>query len=650
MNYSILIELSRQTISFSYSRDDGKNQFIPYGDELVKPLAIYSSGNELRIGRFAAEEARAGRAGAFDNIFDAIKRPASFTYRGTQYPLNKLLLFGIEHCLREFFDSILYGTEGQLEQNTAKVPICLLMSSELNDNEQAYVISLLKNAGYSNTFSIDYNTKVLDYTRASLAKKIEKAIFVSTIGNDLFVECIDAREAQQPKRLFDLNAKEAGKNPQIDQVVKLIWQDIVRDENSINLVFDECLPEMQSHALSFLASGAPMCQNMITFKDHSYEYFITKSSISNGMRGNDNALGNLLFELKSKGVESTKSTIILLKSTSKNAYVRQSFCDSFPFVVNFDEEKHQEMLNSILEFVKKSNYKFSQEGTGTKPPREAPPTISPVLKREVRTRIADVNAKIRTNDRKGAKRIADKLLSDLHEQNVHDWDVEINSLIANMPLSEDDDRIEEPKKQSVERFDGQQNKKIVEEDALTFKVDPKKYQREVRITIAEIKGKIRIKDYCTANSLLSSLESKLHKDGVFDYDRQLEEVKKEMVIAPQKPREKPLVDNSKAKVEKRPIKSLSPAEKLLAQGKFADAKRVFASDGDSKMAQVCSDFIKSKRAIEQFKMGLEAALRNKNRTTIANALRDLEKYQKLYKQYNVEYNELEIIINNYKSI
>jgi hypothetical protein len=116
------------------------------------------------------------------------------------------------------------------------------------------------------------------------------------------------------------------------------------------------------------------------------------------------------------------------------------------------------------------------------------------------------------------------------------------------------------------------------------------------------------------------------------------------------PKEKPQIDNVKTKTEVKATNKLSPAEKLLTQGKFADAKRAFASDGDSKMAQVCSDFIKSKRAIEQFKMGLEAAMRNKNRTTIANALRDLEKYQKLYKQYDVEYNELEIIINNYKSI
>ena len=532
MNYSILIELSRHTIAFSYSRDDGKNQFIPYGDELVKPLAIYSSGNELRIGRFAAAEARAGRVGAFDNIFDAIKKPASFTYRGTQYPLNKLLLFGIEQCLREFFDSILYGTEGQLEQNTAKVPICLLMSSELTDNEQAYAVKLLRDAGYSNTFSIDYNSMVLDHVRTSLTNNIEKAVFVSNVGNDLYIQCVDVQKNQQPKRIFDFDAKDAGKDPQIDQVVKLIWQEILYDENSINLEFDECLPELQIHAQRFLDSGDLMCQNIVTLNGHSYEYYISKSSISNGIRGNDNSLGNLLLQLKSKNVEPTKSAVILLKSAAKNSYVKQSFCGSFPSVVIFDEEKHQDMLYSILEFVKKSNYKFSQGGTGTKPSREAPPTISPVLKREVRTRIADVNAKIRTNDRKGAKRIADKLLSDLHEQNVHDWDVEINSLIANMPLSDYNDKVEEPINQTDEITDDRSSKKLVEGDVESPKVDPKKYQREVRTTIAEIKGKIRIKDYSTADSLLSSLESKLHKDCVFDYDGQLEEVKKGIVITP----------------------------------------------------------------------------------------------------------------------
>ena len=538
MNYSILIELSRQTISFSYSRDDGKNQFIPYGDELVKPLAIYSSGNELRIGRFAAEEARAGRAGAFDNIFDAIKRPASFTYRGTQYPLNKLLLFGIEHCLREFFDSILYGTEGQLEQNTAKVPICLLMSSELNDNEQAYVISLLKNAGYSNTFSIDYNTKVLDYTRASLAKKIEKAIFVSTIGNDLFVECIDARDAQQPKRLFDLNAKEAGKNPQIDQVVKLIWQDIVRDENSINLVFDECLPEMQSHALSFLASGAPMCQNMITFKDHSYEYFITKSSISNGMIGNDNALGNLLFELKSKGVESTKSTIILLKSTSKNAYVRQSFCDSFPFVVNFDEEKHQEMLNSILEFVKKSNYKFPQVPVPPPiPVAEKTPENNQNVKDVIRKAKMLLRSYKNRTDKAEIVKEMKELMEPLQQNGQNDIANELEKVIEKI-------RVEAPKPPII-------NKNNI------------KFKREVGILCNSVKHM----NFNEAIKKIDDLLKRLHDEGISEYDKRLESLRTNLKPTPPpipKPKQAPKVEPVKA-----PSPSPSEISKLKREAKMA---------------------------------------------------------------------------------
>ena len=242
-------------------------------------------------------------------------------------------------------------------------------------------------------------------------------------------------------------------------------------------------------------------------------------------------------------------------------------------------------------------------------------------------------------------------MSILHEQNVHDWDVEINSIMANMPLSEEKTMVDLNRQPE----DTPRNEEIM---VAVSQVDPKKYQREVRTTIAEIKGKIRIKDYSTVDILISSLKSKLHKVGVFDYDGQIEEVKKEIVIAAPQPiamprfeaKAKPQIDNAKVKTDAKTVNKLSPAEKLLSQGKFADAKRMFASEGDSKMAQVCSDFIKSKRAIEQFKMGLEAVMRNRNRTTIVNALRDLEKYQKLYKQYDVEYNELEIIINNYKSI
>lgn len=556
MNYSILIELSRHTIAFSYSRDDGKNQFVPYGDELVKPLAIYCSGNELRIGKFAAAEARAGKVGAYDNIFEAIKKPASFTYRGTQYPLNKLLLFGIEQCLREFFDSILYGTEGQLEQNTARVPICLLMSSELTDNEQAYVISLLRNAGYSNICSKDYNSMVLDHVRTSLTKNIEKAVFVSNVGNDLYIQCVD----EQSKRVFDLSAKDAGKNPQVDQVVKLIWQEILCDENSINLVIDECLPELQSHAQRFLDSGELICQNLITFKGHSYEYFITKSSLSNGLRGNDNALGNLMLQLKSKGVEPTKSTIILLKSTAKNAYVKQSFCDSFPSVVIFDEEKHQEMQNSILEFVKKSNYKFPQgESPAPSPQREGgranpvpppipePPSIPVVEKTpENNQNVKDVirKAKIllrsyknRTDKAEIVKEMKE-LMEPLQQNGQNDIANELEKVIEKI-------RVEAPKPPII-------NKNNI------------KFKREVGILCNSVKHM----NFNEAIKKIDDLLKRLHDEGISEYDKRLESLRTNLKPTPP-PIPTPPKQASKVEPVKAPPPSPSEISKLKREAKMA---------------------------------------------------------------------------------
>lgn len=655
MNYSILIELSRHTIAFSYSRDDGKNQFIPYGDELVKPLAIYSSGNELRIGSFAAAEARAGRIGAFDNIFDAIRKPSSFTYRGTQYPLNKLLLFGIEQCLREFFDSILYGTEGQLEQNTAKVPICLLMSSELTDNEQAYVVSLLRNAGYSNTFSIDYNSMVLDHVRTSLANNIEKAVFVSNVGNDLYIQCVDAQKNQQLKRIFDFDAKDAGKDPQIDQVVKLIWQEILYDENSINLVFDECLPELQIHAQRFLASGALMCQNIVTLNGHSYEYFISKSSITNGIRGNDNSLGNLLLQLKSKNVEPTKSTVILLKSAAKNSYVKQSFCDTFPSVVLFDEEKHQEMLNSILEFVKKSNYRFPQVGgvNGPEPP-QAPSEADKVLAagkfKEARELFRRMNSPavenkiaICTSCIKDERKIRE-FSSMPKEVRIREKQklLDIVSRWARLGVGEDYIQIQVKAIESL--ADGQ-------EIPPQPPIDIKMLNRKWRETKAMAKGFLRERKSSEAQKELQRFIDAYKNIGVdvAEAEQMLNDIEKSC----KKESSIPKVDGPKEKtkqVESNKVSKELYGVKLMKEAKFKEAREWFTEQKLIAKAADCTALIKATRQIKAFKAEMPSVRNNRNLQLAKSHLYDMMSWREKYIQYGLDTKDLDEIINSYKSI
>ena len=647
VNYCILIEISRRTIAFSYSRDDGKNQFIPYGDELVKPLAIYSLGNELRIGKFAAEEARAGKVGAYDNIFDAIKKPASFTYRGTQYPLNKLLLFGIEQCLREFFDSILYGIEGQLEQNTAKVPICLLMSSELSDNEQAYVINLLRSAGYSNTTDIDYNSLVLDYIRTSLANNIEKVAFVSTSGNDLFVDCLDVQDAQ-PRRVFDLSAKDAGKNPQIDQIVKLIWQDIQSDENSMNLVFDECLPELQNQAQNFLASGDLMCQNAILFNGHSYEYFLSRSSIISRRHGTDNALNNLLLQLRSKGVEPTKSSIILLKSTANNAYVKQSFSDSFPSVIIFDEKKHQEMLSSILESVKKRNYILNDIA------QSPVPSITGVVVTPLDTQVQTDDIRAFNREWRVVKGTVSGFMrnrstneaKDMLEKFINDYDN------LGIDLSEAKSLLEDVKKELQKSSYKEPEPSIEDADEVdTGKSGPspndiKAWMREWRVARAEARGFLREGKKELARTLLESFISN-HKGMDNDEPRQM---LSELKTNSSEKGNQGVDSIGSQHVTTSKQENPTEGEKLMKELRLKEAREWFTEHKMMKEAADCTNLIKATRQIKAYKAELQSIRNNHNVQLAKSHLEDMKGWHAIYVKYDMDTKEIDDIISNYKSI
>ena len=636
MNFCVLIELSKKKISFLYNRSDGENKLTPFDDECqALPLAIFCQGNDIQIGQYAINEALNKSPYAFTDIFNVMKTVGTYKYRGEEFHYNTLLFNAIQKYLSYFFDSVLIGQQGRLEQNVSNMPLCFMFNSDVNENERLFVRDCFEKGGYGNVANTDYDQLVIEASDYSTPN----VICVTSDGSDLYVGIYKTVNAQHVTSLI---IKDHGKDPRVDATVEKLWESIGYD--SYYLDAEKERKVLLQVAENFLSSSDVEFQEKVMFTDGvSRECFVSKNQLDYIILRSD---GKIISDIKNAlvrhGIETKDCAVVLKGKAANNSYFDKVFKEEFS-VKHVNDSFHSKVLKQLLADIKESNYRFTSENISGNPIVQAPQVtkteISPTLKRTVKVKIADIKAKLRNGERKGAKSIAEKLMADLHEQNVHEWDVEINSLMVNMPLPPENPIIEPPTSKPSE-------------------IDPKKYQREVRTTIAEIKGKIRIKDYSTADSLLSSLKSKLHKVGVFDYDGQLEEVKKEIVItAPKqmvKPRveakAKPQIDNPKTKTEVKATNKLSPAEKLLTQGKFADAKRAFASEGDSKMAQVCSDFIKSKRVIEQYKMGLEAAKRNKNRTTIANALRDLEKYQKLYKQYNVEYNELEIIINNYKSI
>lgn len=648
MNFCILIELSKKKISFLYNRSDGESKFAPFvGEGSALPLAIYCFGNDIQIGQFAIDEAMHQSPHAYTDVFQTMKTVGMYKYKGNEYHYNTLLKNAIEKYLTHFFDSVLIGQYGRLEQNIASMPLCFVFNSDIDENERLFVKDCFVKGGYSNLATIDYDQIVVEASSFST----NYAVCVTSDGKDLFMSLY---ETKTHKYLGSSVMPNRGRDPRVETAVNKLWESLGYENYYLNQESE--IPILTKIAEDFLSSGELELQQNVLFSDgYARECFLSMRELNDYRYSDD---GKIVSDLKNllqkQNISPLDCTIVLKGKAANNGYFKHIFNGEFNSLLNVNDSFRTKVLTQLLKDIKCADYKFTtgvpqqpivqptelheSEITGT---QRVP---SGLQKREVRSKIAEIKGKVRIKNYSEAKKLANILLDDLHDQGYSMWDVEINSVLKEIPIG------------------GSTTPTAPPMPAPTHvdppKEDSSKYQREVRTIIAEIKGKIRIKDYSTADSLLSSLESKLHKVGVNDYDGQLEEVKKEIVITAPKPiqtihvvaKVKPQNDKTNNKSEIKTVVKLSPAEKLLAQGKFADAKRVFASDGDSKMAQICSDFIKSKRVIEQYKMGLEAVKRNKNRTTIANALKDLEKYQKLYKQYNVEYNELEIIINNYKSI
>ena len=69
MKFCILIELSKERISFLYNRSDSDNGFVPFEEQGTLPLAIYCDGNQMVIGQYAVNEANKKNPNAFIDVF-----------------------------------------------------------------------------------------------------------------------------------------------------------------------------------------------------------------------------------------------------------------------------------------------------------------------------------------------------------------------------------------------------------------------------------------------------------------------------------------------------------------------------------------------------------------------------------------------------
>ena len=632
---------------------DGDNRFVNFmqdgGSEM--PFAIECVGNEFVIGKSALESATKQLApNAFANIFDTCKEMRTFRFAGRDEQLNKLPFYAIKDYVGKILSDCFYGEVGNIDSNVSRLPLVFLFTPELDTDKKLFITSPFEKGGFQNICSISYHQLLLPIVMDSLPekKKPKVAIMVSVDKNDLILQFYDA---VTDKLLADLvRIKGQGSDPRLKQAMDLIWAGL----NNYNYQPRE--PEenvLRDAALKFLNSNLRTVNDVLCMSDGSMQdYCLSRDELDMSAIGEACRLvsHHLNEALINKGLSIQQCQIILVGNAATDYFenIFSQMALAYPVKKVLEKEKNL-MLDRLLSLVKKANYEVSNLFSKRTENIVVPPyssslsdnnaihTPSHTDKRKVRIMMADIKAKLRGSDVKGAYAIYDELKLWLEQNSFHEWDVELENVIKGLDRVVKEPSPSEDKQHPVPKPTSENPKK-------SPVVDLKKLRREFHRETADIKALVRTGRKDDAVIALEKLEMRLHHDKVHAFDSDLADIRKEYGLIDAV---KIILDNPVASAKK----TKSEAEKMLQKGLFAEAKRKFASEeGNSEMAQVCSKLIRAKRNIASYASGIDSIRRSHNVTSKQNAIKELENSLALYRQYGLETIDIEQLIEQYKTI
>ena len=632
---------------------DGDNRFVDFmqdgGSEM--PFAIECVGNEFVIGKSALESATKQLApNAFANIFDTCKEMRTFRFAGRDEQLNKLPFYAIKDYVGKILSDCFYGEVGNIDSNVSRLPLVFLFTPELDTDKKLFITSPFEKGGFQNICSISYHQLLLPIVMDSLPekKKPKVAIMVSVDKNDLILQFYDA---VTDKLLADLvRIKGQGSDPRLKQAMDLIWAGL----NNYNYQPRE--PEenvLRDAALKFLNSNLRTVNDVLCMSDGSMQdYCLSRDELDMSAIGEACRLvsHHLNEALINKGLSIQQCQIILVGNAATDYFenIFSQMALAYPVKKVLEKEKNL-MLDRLLSLVKKANYEVSNLFSKRTENIVVPPyssslsdnnaihTPSHTDKRKVRIMMADIKAKLRGSDVKGAYAIYDELKLWLEQNSFHEWDVELENVIKGLDRVVKEPSPSEDKQHPVPKPTSENPKK-------SPVVDLKKLRREFHRETADIKALVRTGRKDDAVIALKKLEVRLHHDKVHAFDSDLADIRKEYGLIDAV---KIILDNPVASAKK----TKSEAEKMLQKGLFAEAKRKFASEeGNSEMAQVCSKLIRAKRNIASYASGIDSIRRSHNVTSKQNAIKELENSLALYRQYGLETIDIEQLIEQYKTI
>ncbi|MGN0222509.1 MAG: hypothetical protein ACI4AM_00635 [Muribaculaceae bacterium] len=224
-DYKIIIVLSRHNISFEYILN---GQTVPSHMPKGKwpaPLAFYASSKGMVVGAEAARAAKSGTNNAFDNYFDLLPTPTTYTFGGKTQPIRKIFLEGAETVFEDFFQSVLFGRNGQLFENRDKMPLYIVCEADVKDEERIHIQTLFTEAGYKHVEASYMNDSLAELAHNTYYSTYG-ARFMMAVWADGFDLSLALFDAQLGKTIARKLVPNLGRDPRISRLYSDLWAQI----------------------------------------------------------------------------------------------------------------------------------------------------------------------------------------------------------------------------------------------------------------------------------------------------------------------------------------------------------------------------------------------------------------------------------------
>lgn len=636
MNYCVLVEINRFTIRFSYYTD-GIGRFEPFDkDEPSKPLAVWFNGSSVIIGDDAKREAKRKTPNAFYDLLVWMQKQGHFDYANEKHEYNNLILYTIRAGLRNFYARILLNSEGSLDENMPHVPLLISMGSDIEENESAVIISQLYDNGFGNIKKINFDSFIIE----TFEKEGGTYLILSGFGENVLAKIYSSKHEDK----FILH--NAGKDPRVDKLAKLIWERTQAESNFLE--FDNEIDELRRSAKNFIYSGESEADDNIVLSDGiEYPYYLTKDDMRLFNQDDSASFLNVLVNRVNQYVPRQQCQVILKGVLATNKYLIEKLRPEFHDIKVMEKDDIRDVLNKIVEWCKANNFKFAKDSKPVDTPNyeyepqnkqyEGHTAFCGPSKREERDfNILKKQVEAYKNgcEYDKAMAVTKEFVLQMNSKGLNCFDDEIEKIETEL-------------------------EKLIDKRNSVSPTDERKFKHLERIVAVYVnKG-----DFSCAIEEIDNLSRDFAKRGISALDNKLSQIKSD-VIAKMKTRPESKTANvssrsgnldKKASANLKTAKSCSVKKNdkgmlLMKEGKYKEARDKFRSEGRKDEADDCTKLIKWQRLFATYKAEVVSIAKTCNKAKAQSRIKEIREYVSLYKKYGIDAAELTLTINELDKI